>query len=205
MFVTENFQILATLAAVQIVLALAPGPNALLAARVTTRSPAHGLAVVCGVWPFGVVWALLGLVGLGAFSAVVPNCTEALRILGGLHLVGLGVKVVRRSFTGSTVHRAGAVPPTRVEIFRNGFLAHAANPRAIAYYMAVFAVTGALSLSLAEQALAVVMMPTVSALWNAVSALMLARRPKHRRRSFADRLGRAAGLSLRPCLACDRD
>lgn len=204
MFVTESFQILATLAAVQIVLALAPGPNALLAARAGMRSPAHGLAVVCGVWPIGLLWAVLALVGLGAIFTALPSGIEAIRILGGLHLLALGVRVVRRSFVGRTVAAVDATSPTRVAAFRSGLLAHAANPRAIAYYMAVFAATGAPTLSLAEQAFAVVMMPTVSALWNTVSALMLARRPKGAG-SLAERLAAAVGVSLRPCLACDRD
>lgn len=200
---TESFQILATLLAVQIALALAPGPNTLLVARAAAHSRARALAVVCGVWPIGILWAALGLAGLAALSAALPGLAELLRILGGLHLVVLGVKGVRRSFGVGAARLPDALAPTHTDAFRSGLLAHAANGRAIVYYMAVFAATGVQSLSLAEEILAVVTMPTVSALWNALSAVALTDRP--RGRAFACRWTRDTARPLRLCLACDRD
>ncbi len=195
---TESFQILATLAAAQIAIALAPGPNTLLVAHAATRSRTHGLAVAAGVWPVGIAWAVIGLTGLGAVFAALPGLAEAMRLVCGLYLIWLGVKAVRRSFGEAAANLDAPTPMTRAEAFRAGVLSNAFNPKSIAYYMSIFAATGAQTLSAGEQTLAVVLMPTISAVWYVILTFAVASRPVERAlergRTWLDRL--AGGVMI---------
>ncbi len=194
---TESFQILATLAAAQIVIALVPGPNTLLVAHAATRSRAHGLAAAAGVWPVGLLWAVLGLTGLGAVFTALPTLAEAMHLACGLYLLWLGAKTVRRSFT---LHGTipVALPMSLAGAFRAGVISNITNPKSIAFYMSIFAATGAAELPLGEQILAAVTMPTISALWYVFLAATVASPPVgsllDRGRSLVDRV--AGGLMI---------
>lgn len=195
---TESFQILATLVAAQLVIALVPGPNTLLVALAATRSRAHGLMVAAGVLPVGVFWAVLGVTGLGAVFTALPMLAEAMRLLCGLYLAWLGARTVWRSFAESGPNPVDVPPMSLGGAFRAGVISNLTNPKSIAFYMSIFAATGATELPLAEQLPAAVMMPTISALWYAVLALTVASPPVglllERGRRFVDRL--AGGLMI---------
>ncbi len=196
---TGSLQIIATLVAAQIVIAMAPGPNTLLVVHASAHDRRLGRAVAAGIWPMSILWAIGGLLGLGTVLTALPGIAEAMRIACGLYLVWLGVKAVRRSFVEPLgVPATGADTAMSVgEAFRAGALSTLTNPKAIAYYMSIFTATGAFALSPVEQALVVVVMPTVSSLWYALLATVVASRPvagvRDRGRSWFDRL---AGLTM---------
>ena len=80
---TESFQILATLAAAQVVIAMAPGPNTLIVIHAATRGRRLGLAAASGIWPVGLTFATLGLLGIGTVLTALPEIAEAMRIACG--------------------------------------------------------------------------------------------------------------------------
>lgn len=196
---TESFQIIATLAAAQVAIAMVPGPNTLIVLHAGLHGRRTGLAAAAGIWPVGFFFAAAGLAGLGTLLANLPEVAEAMRIACGLYLLWLGAKAIRRSFAAEDVvaTEAGAAMTTR-EAFRAGVLANIANPKSIAYYMSIFAATGAASLGPVHQTLAVVMMPTLSVLWYALLAVVVGSRPVtralDRSRSWIERL--AGGLMI---------
>lgn len=195
----ESLQIIATLAAAQVVLAMAPGPNTLLVFHAAAHDRRLGLAVAAGIWPVGIAWATLGITGLGAAVTSLPALAWTMRIVCGLYLGWLGIQAVRRSFTQPTgVALAAAEPMTFAQAFRAGVVTNITNAKSVAYYLSIFAATGALGLSAFEQAAAVVMMPTISFAWNAVLALLVASAPVAgvlgKGRSWIDRL--AGGLMI---------
>jgi threonine/homoserine/homoserine lactone efflux protein len=197
--VTGSLQIIATLVAAQIVIAMAPGPNTLLVVHASAHERRLGLAVAAGIWPVGILWAVGGLLGLGTVLTALPEIAEAMRIACGLYLVWLGMRAVRRSFVEplGIPASAGADVMTAGEAFRAGALSTLTNPKAIAYYLSIFTATGAFALSPPEQALVVILMPTVSSLWYALLATVVASRPVagvlDRGRGWFDRL---AGLTM---------
>lgn len=195
---TESFQILATLAAAQVVIAMAPGPNTLMVIHAASRGRRLGLAVAAGIWPVGLVFATLGLLGVGTVFSALPEIAEAMRIACGLYLLWLGGRAIRRSFAeGTVVEAAGPRPMTGGEAFRAGMLTTLMNPKSVAYYLSIYAATSASVLSPAEQMIALLMMPTISFLWYAALAFAVASPPVvavvDRGRSWFDRL---AGLTM---------
>lgn len=195
---TESFQIIATLAAAQVVLNLSPGPNMMLVIHASAHDRRQGFAVAAGIWPVGIAWAILGLTGLGAAFTALPGLAEVMRVVCGLYLGWLGIQAVRRSFAEPGLATPGPATTSLSESFRAGVLSNVTNPKAVAYYMSIFAATGAHSLSVGEQILAVVMMPTISFLWNLGLAATVSSTPVARLlvggRSWLDRL--AGGIML---------
>ena len=194
---TGSLQIIATLVAAQVVLNLSPGPNMLLVVHAAAHDRRLGYTVAAGIWPVGILWAVAGLAGLGTLLTAVPGLADAMRFACGLYLVWLGAKAIRRSHAPASIFTAVTEPMTRAEAFRAGILTNITNPKSIAYYMSIFAATGAYGLSVGEQALAVAMMPTISFLWNVVLATFVSSRPVatvlDRGRSWFDRI---AGLTM---------
>lgn len=165
----ESFQIIATLAAAQLVVAVAPGPGDRLAARVGLHARSLGFAVALGAWPAAVLWAVLGVGGLGVVLTALPGLAAAVNVVCGLWLAWIGIAIVRRSFADAApVGLAPSLTLGHARAFRLGLRGGLAAPRAIAWYAALFAVTGALDLPLYAQAAAVAMMPTITLAWNVV-------------------------------------
>jgi len=196
--VSESFQIIATLAAAQIVIAMVPGPNTILVAHAATRGRRYGWAAAAGVFPVGLAWATLGLTGLGATFEALPRLAVAMKLVCGLYLLWLGVKTVRLSFAAPEAVAAPVPAFTLLGAWRAGVLTNVTNPKTIAYYMSIFAATGAHRLGAGEQAIALVMMPAISCLWYGLVAATVASPPVarvlDRGRSWLDRL--AGGIML---------
>lgn len=206
---TESFQILATLAAAQVVIAMAPGPNTLIVVHAAMRGRRLGLAAACGIWPVGLTFATLGLLGIGTVLTTLPEIAEALRIACGLYLLWLGAKAIRRSFAeGDRMISDAPRAMTAGEAFRNGMITNLINPKSIAYYMSIFAATSAAALAPGEQVIALVMMPTISFVWYAVLALAVASPPVatvvDRGRSWLDRLAGATMIGFGAKLLASR-
>lgn len=170
---TETFQIVATLAAAQVVLAMAPGPEAHLVATATALGRRHGRAVLAGLWTAALAWAGLAMVVLVVLLDMLPALAPLASLAGGLHLAVLGVAAVRRAFADAPAAAPPAPRDAPCPGFHDGF--HAA--RSIAYWLAVFAVTGARDLDLDRGLLVVVCLPTLAVAWTALLAAGLRRRP----------------------------
>lgn len=207
--VSESFQIIATLAAAQIVIAMVPGPNTILVAHAATRGRRFGLAAAAGVFPVGLLWATLGLTGLGATFEALPHLAEAMRVVCGLYLLWLGIDTIRRSFRAETAAATSTPPPGLGAAFRAGVLTNLTNPKTIAYYLSIFAATGAHTLGPVEQAIALVMMPTISCLWYGLVAVTVASPPVarllHDGRSRIDRLAGGVMVAFGLRLVIGRD
>jgi threonine/homoserine/homoserine lactone efflux protein len=181
-----------------VVIAMAPGPNTLIVVHAAMRGRRLGLAAACGIWPVGLTFATLGLLGIGTVLTTLPEIAEALRIACGLYLLWLGAAAIRRSFgDGAPAVVRPAREMTAADAFRAAAVTNLVNPKSIAYYMSIFAATGASSLGSIEQSAALAMMPTLSFIWYATLALVVASPPVtavvDRGRPWFDRL---AGLTM---------
>lgn len=193
---SATLSIFASLAAAQFALAIVPGPNMALVLAAGNRDRRLGLMTALGIATAALVWAAAGMTGLGATLAGLPGITEALRIACGLYLILLGGVAVVRAFkadasaigtvdTGST--DAALCRDAAARAFRAGFLTTITHPKAIPFYLAIFAATGADHLDGLECLAAVLLMPLVGLTWNGALALLVATGPlraglqRHRR------------------------
>jgi threonine/homoserine/homoserine lactone efflux protein len=120
--------------AVAVLITLAPGPDNLMVlslgmARGRQAGVAFGLGCALGCLNH----TLLAALGVSALIAASPVAFTALKILGGLYLVWLGVQAIRNARPPS-VATAMREPP--MGLFVKGLIANAINPKVILFFLA---------------------------------------------------------------------
>ena len=159
----------ALLALAHLFAVMSPGPNAALVIQTAARSRRDAFIVVAGLWPAGALYAIAGLAGLGAALAAAPWLTLALRIVCGVYLLWLGVKMFRVSFTDRKL-TARAAPATH--LFWQGFVTNITNPKSLVYWASVFTATSAYDLPAWAQVALSLMMPAIGSMWYGSLALI---------------------------------
>ncbi len=161
--------------------AVSPGPSFILVSRIAmTSSRRNGLAAALGMGIGGAIFATLALAGLVAILLHVSGLYLGLRVLGGLYLVYLGIRIWRGAADPIRVDdAAGARPPSAMRAFLLGLVVQISNPKTAIVYASIFA---ALLPPSAPVWLILSLPPLVFALetsWYAIVALAFsARRPR---------------------------
>ena len=118
------------------VLLVIPGPTIL---TVISYSVAHGkranIPLVAAVALGDSTALLLSLLGLGALLATSAWLFTAVKLLGGLYLIYLGVKLIRAG-SSSIVMDDVAELGSRWKLFANTWLVTALNPKGIIFFVA---------------------------------------------------------------------
>lgn len=120
--------------AVAVLVTLAPGPDNLMVlslgmARGRKAGVAFGLGCALGCLNH----TLLAALGVSALIAASPVAFTALKILGGLYLVWLGVQAIRNARPASV---AKALDEAPMKLFAKGLIANAINPKVILFFLA---------------------------------------------------------------------
>ena len=153
---------LLVLAGAHVAIAVTPGPNFVLVLQQAARSRRMGLTAASGIWPAGLILASAGMFGLGTLLAAVPLSEIVLRIACGLYLLWLGFRAIRATLRPAVAAQA---QKSSGNVWLSGFLTNITNPKAVAYFMSIFAATGAFDLPWLYKIAALVMMPTISLIW----------------------------------------
>ena len=117
-------------------LSLTPGPNGLLA---LTHGALFGIkrtsfTIAGGALGFTAVIAV-SLFGIGALLAASAQLLIVLKWIGGAYLVWLGIQVWRSPAVGASLGDSRDAP-SRIRLFRHGFLAAVSNPKGILFFVA---------------------------------------------------------------------
>jgi threonine/homoserine/homoserine lactone efflux protein len=115
-------------------IAVTPGPGIFyVAARTLARGRNEGLASSFGTGLGGLVHVLAGAAGVSAVVMASAEAFTALKLLGAVYLVWLGIKTIRE---------ARVAPPEGVRAtgtrraFREGVMVEALNPKTAAFFLA---------------------------------------------------------------------
>jgi len=123
-------------AAASAVLLIIPGPTVL---TVISYSIAQGrratVPVVAGVALGDSTALVVSLVGLGALLAASAAVFTVIKLVGGLYLLYLGIRMLRMGIA-STSPTTRAVPDSRRRLFLNTYLVTAFNPKSIMFFVA---------------------------------------------------------------------
>jgi threonine/homoserine/homoserine lactone efflux protein len=118
------------------VLLIIPGPTIL---TVISYSMAHGrranVPLIAAVALGDSTALVVSLVGLGALLATSALWFTAVKWVGGLYLLYLGIKLLRAGIA-STELVAPAAPGSRWKLFANTYLVTALNPKGIVFFVA---------------------------------------------------------------------
>ncbi|MBN3791730.1 LysE family translocator [Burkholderia sp. Ac-20353] len=126
-------------AAAYLATTLSPGPNVLLVVRNTVRYGSHGTAatIAGNLVAQGAVVVLVAL-GVGALLAAMPPLFVAMKVVGALYLMVLGVRQLRGPRAGSdaTTGETPAIAPDRKKLFREALLVSGSNPKTLIFLSA---------------------------------------------------------------------
>jgi len=125
LFVTVTFVVSAT-----------PGPNMLLVMSSSARFGFRAaLATMAGCLTALLAMLSISAAGLGALLQAFPAVFDALRWIGAAYLVYLGIRTWRAPLPQEAAEASGAIAPSRKggQLFRQGLLVAASNPKAILF------------------------------------------------------------------------
>ncbi|WP_319584422.1 LysE family transporter [uncultured Pseudodesulfovibrio sp.] len=115
-----------------------PGPNFLIAARSgLTATRGRALLTALGIATGSVTWAFSAMVGLHALFLAFAWLYGAVKILGGLYLLYVGVTVIRSAFAKQEQAMETA-DPGRAGGYRIGLLTNLSNPKSAAFFGSMF-------------------------------------------------------------------
>jgi threonine/homoserine/homoserine lactone efflux protein len=125
--------------AISALLIVAPGPDMVLVARNTLRGGRRsGIATGVGVALGLVVWTAAASVGLAALLRASEPAFVALKIVGCLYLVYLGVRslwdALRRSDVDGPLHRNGSAGTNSRAALREGLISNLGNPKIAVFF-----------------------------------------------------------------------
>ena len=131
-----TFELWLAFTAASIVLLLIPGPTIL---TVISYSVAHGkqanIPLVLAVALGDSTALALSLLGLGALLAASAFWFTAIKWIGGLYLIYLGIKLLRAGIT-TAITTAPESPGSKWKLFANMWLVTALNPKGIIFFVA---------------------------------------------------------------------
>ena len=153
---------------------VSPGPSFVLVARTAVSSSrSEGVATALGMGAGGVVFAVAALFGLQGLLLAVPSVYLALKVLGGLYLAYLGVRIWRSAKERLPVVSLGRERTTKLESLARGFTTQVSNPKTAIVYASVFAAFMPATQSLRFDVALVALVFTIEAAWYTVVALAL--------------------------------
>ena len=177
-----------------------PGPDFVGVVRSSvTRGTAAGLLTTLGVSIGLGFYATLSLLGLSAILVEYQWLTWAVRVLGGLYLAWLGIKLLRArpAAPGSDIAAGGLSGEVRGNSLLFGFLVTLTNPKAIVLFASVFATAVTAATPLWLMVLMVVLVMASSLTWYTIVSLFMSSAPVMRRFQHARHwIERIAGASF---------
>ncbi|MDQ3871848.1 MAG: LysE family translocator [Chloroflexota bacterium] len=193
---SEYVALLGSLFVVDLLAAMSPGPNFLVVSQSALSGPrGRAAAAVLGIVSMNLLWCLGVAVGLSSLFAVVPALYVALKVLGGLYLIHLGVRLWRSAGESPEPEAPPSKQSTRSS-FGRAFLTAATNPKSVVYFGSVFSVFMHPDAPLWVQAAAVGIVLMNALLWYGSVALLFSSALVQRRyaaiRAPIDRIAGAA-------------
>lgn len=196
----EALSVLVPVFAVFIPALILPGPDFVGVVRSSvTRGTTAGLLTTLGVSIGLGFYATLSLLGLSAILVEYQWLTWAVRVLGGLYLAWLGIKLLRAkpAAPGAEIAAGGLSGEVRGNSLLFGFLVTLTNPKAIVLFASVFATAVTASTPLWLMVLMVALVMASSLTWYTIVTLFMSSAPVMRRFQHARHwIERIAGASF---------
>ena len=192
----EHLAVVLSAALIWFAVIVSPGPNFLVVSQLAlscSRRVAFGAAF--GIATGSILYAALTMFGLSALLLSFAWLGDALRVVGGAYLVWLGIGAWRTRAAPDDWKVPATLRSSRG--FRVGFLTEVTNPKAIAFFLGLFAAalpaTTPLWAKLAVLSIGAIM----EVAWYTIVAAVLASGPMRREyQRLRQRIDRVLGALL---------
>ena len=119
------------------VLAIIPGPGMFyIPGRTLASGRSDGYASVFGTALGGLVHVIAGVVGVSALIMASTTAFMALKLIGGVYLIYLGIQTWR-SAGGARLGPGASEKMSAGQAFRDGIVVEATNPKTAAFFLAL--------------------------------------------------------------------
>jgi threonine efflux protein len=162
---------------------VSPGPNFLVVSRLALARSRHAaLGATVGIAVGSLIYAALTMFGLSVLLQSFAWLGEALRVLGGAYLVWLGIEAWRSREAPSGAEDGVIAPAARRSVrgFDIGFLTEVTNPKAIAFFLGLFAAALPVATPLWAKLAVLSIGGTMEMAWYTIVAVVLASGPMRR-------------------------
>lgn len=166
----ELIYILVTVCTIWGVAVVTPGPNFFLTAHTAVDdSRLSSFFVVLGITFGTLIWAVCGFMGINVLFKTVPVLFFTLKLLGGLYLIYLGLKLIfSKSSNGKSIKPAGS----NLKSFKTGALTNLTNPKTAAFVTSLFATVMPADVSVGYGVVGIAAMCAISFLWYSSVAIV---------------------------------
>lgn len=133
--------VLSSIFAVHVLAMISPGPNFLIVTQTAmSRTRRAGILTALGIATGAAVWSSAALLGLSVVFAHVAWLYAGFKLVGGLYLLYLGIRLWRAADLRlvPAAHLQAAVH-TNWQAFQLGLLTNLTNPQAVIFYGSIFA------------------------------------------------------------------
>ena len=166
-----DLNVLIAVSVIWAVAAITPGPNFFITVHTAVgTSRKLSLFTVLGIVAGTLVWALSGYLGISILFKTVPMLYFSLKIIGGLYLIYVGVKLIlnrKPKLKGSAGKYNSAI-----SCFRLGLFTNLLNPKTAAFMTSLFAATIPANASIELGVLSVLTICLISTLWYSLVSVL---------------------------------
>lgn len=159
---------LLSVATIWAVACITPGPNTLLVMRYALTAPRRvPILAAMGTITGTLCWGFAGWLGINALFQAAPFAYVALKIIGGLYLVWLGLKIF---LDARKTRQSADIVTARIEVplktaYRMGLATNLANPKSALFVASLFAATMPVGTPFLYGLAAIAVMVTVSTIY----------------------------------------
>ena len=119
-------------------LVLIPGLDFALVLRyATTQSRRSALEVIVGITSGLFVWGAFATLGISAILQASQTAFNALRIIGSIYMVWMGISFIRNSMSNNNADITQDRRSGKGKAFTNGLFSNLLNPKAGVFYLSV--------------------------------------------------------------------
>ncbi|MCJ9668877.1 MULTISPECIES: LysE family translocator [unclassified Neorhizobium] len=158
---------------------ITPGPNTLLVMRYALTAPRRvPILAAMGTITGTFCWGLAGWLGINVLFQAAPFAYVALKIVGGLYLVWLGLKIfldARKSRQSADIAVARIDVPLKTA-YRMGLVTNLANPKSALFVASLFAATMPVGTPFLYGLAAIAVMVTVSTIYYSFLVALITHR-----------------------------
>lgn len=134
-------QLLATVALLDLLAAMTPGPDFAIVTRNTIAfSRKTGLYTALGIATAITIHVSYCSLGLAIIIASSPLIFGAIKLLGGTYLIYLGISSLRSNAPDKLIPNSNlSLPPiSNFKAFKQGFITNLTNPKCMLFFLALF-------------------------------------------------------------------
>ena len=152
---------------------IVPGPNFFITIQSAISKNDHSaFFVVFGIVVGTFIWAVLSLYGLALLLKNAPNLYMAFKIIGGIYLIYLGIKLILNKEDAQEIELKSEEISSYTKSFLVGVFTNLSNPKTAMFITSLFATITTAQTSSMQMIFLIFLILVISTIWYSLVALV---------------------------------